>query len=133
MDGCTLSAYSSLDEYPAIFHASCLNDILSHECTKESEIQMKFLYCISDENFPLVAGVNPRQTTHTRIIWDCAWTPDEKYFFTVSRDKKVIHILHRSDLKMTTNHFCQFFYFYFFILFLFHFFLVIRLTIFIKV
>ena len=27
--------------------------------------------------------------THARIIWDCAWAPDDSYFVTVSRDKQL--------------------------------------------
>ena len=27
--------------------------------------------------------------SHSRIVWDCAWAPDDTYFVTVSRDKQI--------------------------------------------
>lgn len=27
--------------------------------------------------------------SHSRIVWDCAWAPDDSYFVTVSRDKQI--------------------------------------------
>nr|CDS28332.1 elongator complex protein 2 [Hymenolepis microstoma] len=40
------------------------------------------------QNFQLYrhAGKN----THSRIIWACAWSPDNKAFFTASRDKQIM-------------------------------------------
>ncbi|ESP01537.1 hypothetical protein LOTGIDRAFT_207709 [Lottia gigantea] len=35
-------------------------------------------------------SVDKKTTSHTRIIWDCCWTWDDRYFFTASRDKKVM-------------------------------------------
>jgi WD40 repeat protein len=37
------------------------------------------------QGFDAVAAEKP----HARIIWDCAWAPDDRYFATVSRDKQV--------------------------------------------
>ncbi|XP_078357797.1 elongator complex protein 2-like isoform X6 [Oculina patagonica] len=39
--------------------------------------------------FRLVAR-SDKKNQHARIIWSCAWTEDDKYFATASRDKKVI-------------------------------------------
>lgn len=33
-------------------------------------------------------GTSKTSSLHERIIWDCCWTHDSKYFMTVSRDKK---------------------------------------------
>ncbi|XP_015754768.1 PREDICTED: elongator complex protein 2-like [Acropora digitifera] len=45
----------------------------------------------SDEGplFQLVAR-SDKSRQHARIIWSCAWSGDDKYFATASRDKKVI-------------------------------------------
>ncbi|CAG5118142.1 unnamed protein product [Candidula unifasciata] len=40
--------------------------------------------------FVLEASTDKRTTSHARIIWSCAWSHDDKYFFTASRDKKVL-------------------------------------------
>lgn len=40
--------------------------------------------------FTLVQKTDKKTSVHTRIIWSCAWCPDEKYFVTASRDKKVL-------------------------------------------
>uniref|UniRef100_A0A0B7ACE9 Elongator complex protein 2 n=2 Tax=Arion vulgaris TaxID=1028688 RepID=A0A0B7ACE9_9EUPU len=39
--------------------------------------------------FVLEASVD-KKTSHSRIIWSCAWSHDDKSFFTASRDKKVL-------------------------------------------
>ncbi|RWS24438.1 elongator complex protein 2-like protein, partial [Leptotrombidium deliense] len=48
------------------------------------------LYDCSDREFNRVAFSDKKTGVHSRIIWDAAWTPDTKYFVTVSRDKKAI-------------------------------------------
>ncbi|XP_076991723.1 elongator complex protein 2 isoform X2 [Tamandua tetradactyla] len=40
--------------------------------------------------FSLFAFTNKVTAVHSRIIWSCDWSPDGKYFFTGSRDKKVV-------------------------------------------
>jgi elongator complex protein 2 len=37
-----------------------------------------------------LVGTVKANAVHERIIWDCCWTHDSKYFLTVSRDKKAI-------------------------------------------
>ncbi|KAM5222239.1 elongator complex protein 2 isoform 2-T2 [Ctenodactylus gundi] len=43
-----------------------------------------------DPIFSLFAFTNKVTSVHSRIIWSCDWSPDGKYFFTGSRDKKVV-------------------------------------------
>lgn len=43
-----------------------------------------------DPFFSLFAFTNKITSVHSRIIWSCDWSPDNKYFFTGSRDKKVV-------------------------------------------
>ncbi|XP_026983552.1 elongator complex protein 2 isoform X2 [Sagmatias obliquidens] len=43
-----------------------------------------------DPVFSLFAFTNKITAVHSRIIWSCDWSPDGKYFFTGSRDKKVV-------------------------------------------
>ena len=31
-----------------------------------------------------------KKNQHARIIWSCAWTGDDRFFATASRDKKVL-------------------------------------------
>ncbi|XP_075389373.1 elongator complex protein 2 isoform X2 [Tenrec ecaudatus] len=40
--------------------------------------------------FNLFAFTNKVTAVHSRIIWSCDWSPDGKYFFTGSRDRKVV-------------------------------------------
>ncbi|KAL1773587.1 elongator complex protein 2 [Sigmodon hispidus] len=43
-----------------------------------------------DPFFNLFTFTNKITSVHSRIIWSCDWTPDSNYFFTGSRDKKVV-------------------------------------------
>ncbi|KAF6087943.1 elongator acetyltransferase complex subunit 2 [Phyllostomus discolor] len=43
-----------------------------------------------DPIFSLFAFTNKVTAVHSRIIWSCDWSPDSKFFFTGSRDRKVV-------------------------------------------
>ncbi|KAM5218026.1 elongator complex protein 2 isoform 3-T4 [Hipposideros larvatus] len=45
---------------------------------------------LTDPIFSLLAFTNKITAVHSRIIWSCDWSPDSKFFFTGSRDKKVV-------------------------------------------
>ncbi|OWF40684.1 Elongator complex protein 2 [Mizuhopecten yessoensis] len=47
--------------------------------------------------FSKMAATDKKSAVHTRIIWSCAWSHDDKYFFTAARDKKVL-VWRRPDL-----------------------------------
>jgi elongator complex protein 2 len=38
--------------------------------------------------YELVRGIDTKNEYHTRIIWSCDWSHDDKYFITTSRDKR---------------------------------------------
>lgn len=42
------------------------------------------------ELFSLAAHLDPKSRIHSRIIWSCSWSHDDKCFVTASRDKKVM-------------------------------------------
>ncbi|XP_072041091.1 elongator complex protein 2-like [Amphiura filiformis] len=44
----------------------------------------------SEAPFQLIAKTDKKTSVHTRIIWSCCWSHDDKFFATASRDKKVI-------------------------------------------
>jgi elongator complex protein 2 len=51
------------------------------------------VWCLTktDENrFVLEQHADKKVAVHSRIIWTCSWSPDDKYFATGSRDKKAI-------------------------------------------
>lgn len=47
------------------------------------------LSLISEPRFSLYTHTSKTSAVHTRIIWSCDWSMDNKYFVTSSRDKKV--------------------------------------------
>lgn len=53
-------------------------------------------WCLSEKTgkprpaYRKLLGSNKSNSSHKRIIWDCAWTWDSKYFLTVSRDQMAI-------------------------------------------
>uniref|UniRef100_W5K7J8 Elongator complex protein 2 n=1 Tax=Astyanax mexicanus TaxID=7994 RepID=W5K7J8_ASTMX len=49
--------------------------------------------------FSLYTHSTKDSAVHTRIIWSCDWSPDNKYFVTSSRDKKVIMWGHRGSVE----------------------------------
>ncbi|XP_060798762.1 elongator complex protein 2 isoform X2 [Neoarius graeffei] len=51
----------------------------------------------SEPRFSLYAHTSKDSAVHTRIIWSCDWSLDNKYFVTASRDKKVIMWGHRGS------------------------------------
>uniref|UniRef100_A0AAZ3RPK7 Elongator complex protein 2 n=1 Tax=Oncorhynchus tshawytscha TaxID=74940 RepID=A0AAZ3RPK7_ONCTS len=53
-------------------------------------------------HFSLYTSTRKDTAVHTRIIWSCDWSADNKYFVTSSRDKKVI-ILHQQDLSVVSR------------------------------
>lgn len=48
---------------------------------------------MTDSLFSKLAGTDKKTAVHTRIIWSCAWSPNDEHFFTASRDKKVKHLI----------------------------------------
>ncbi|XP_059152912.1 elongator complex protein 2-like [Physella acuta] len=59
------------------------------------------LYRREGDSFVVEAQVDKRTTSHARIIWTCAWSHDDKFFFTGSRDKKVLVWSSQSVLEQT--------------------------------
>ena len=45
---------------------------------------------IFSELFSLAASLDPKSRHHSRIIWSCSWSHDDRCFVTASRDKKVM-------------------------------------------
>jgi elongator complex protein 2 len=41
------------------------------------------------DSYELIRGLTPKNNHHTRIIWSCGWSHDDKYFLTTSRDKRI--------------------------------------------
>lgn len=41
-----------------------------------------------EKTFELCRGIGSKNNYHTRIIWSCDWSHDDKYFVTTSRDKR---------------------------------------------
>lgn len=65
-------------------------------------------WCLSERTnqarpaFKYLIGTNKTNSLHSRIIWDCSWTYDSKYFMTVARDKNAI--LWSVDKVTSSNH-----------------------------
>lgn len=51
------------------------------------------IFFMTDSLFSKLAGTDKKTAVHTRIIWSCAWSPNDEHFFTASRDKKVKHLI----------------------------------------
>jgi len=43
-----------------------------------------------NKQYTLLQKTDKTNCVHSRIIWSCAWTCDDRYFITVSRDKKAV-------------------------------------------
>ncbi|CAB1320497.1 unnamed protein product [Coregonus sp. 'balchen'] len=56
----------------------------------------------TEPHFSLHTSTRKDTAIHTRIIWSCDWSSDNKYFVTSSRDKKVI-ILHKQNLSVVSR------------------------------
>ncbi|XP_033762660.1 elongator complex protein 2-like [Pecten maximus] len=52
----------------------------------------------SEPLFSKMAATDKKSAVHSRIIWSCAWSHDDKYFITAARDKKVL-VWRRPDLS----------------------------------
>lgn len=48
---------------------------------------------MTDPLFSKLSGTDKKTAVHTRIIWSCAWSPNDEHFFTASRDKKVKYLI----------------------------------------
>ncbi|KAL4222137.1 Elongator subunit elp2 [Mactra antiquata] len=55
----------------------------------------------TDPIYSCIGSGNKKSFIHARIIWSCCWSFDDKYFCTVSRDKKVV--IWRSPNETTTD------------------------------
>ncbi|XP_077978293.1 elongator complex protein 2-like [Glandiceps talaboti] len=51
----------------------------------------------ADPAYAIIAYTDKKTSVHSRIIWSCAWSHDDKYFATASRDKKVVVWGQRSE------------------------------------
>ena len=60
-------------------------------CCRADVQNNKVESCIFDLEplYTRIAFTDKKSSIHTRIIWACAWSHDDRYFVTVSRDKKV--------------------------------------------
>ncbi|GFR97899.1 elongator complex protein 2 [Elysia marginata] len=65
----------------------------SHEGNRLLAVSRDRTWVLYRESAPgqysIEASVNKKTSSHSRIIWSCAWTHDDKYFLTASRDKTV--------------------------------------------
>lgn len=57
------------------------------------------IYYFPGPLFRLVAR-SDKKNQHARIIWSCAWSGDDKYFATASRDKKVTVKISRESFHL---------------------------------
>ncbi|KAK3108608.1 hypothetical protein FSP39_011810 [Pinctada imbricata] len=56
----------------------------------------------SDPIFSRISYTDKKTSVHSRIIWSCAWSGCDSYFFTASRDKKLI-VWRRPDVEDTAG------------------------------
>lgn len=54
-----------------------------------------FSFLFSLVNFMLTGQMDKLSKAHSRLIWSCSWSHDDKCFVTGSRDKRVNSLLHR--------------------------------------
>ena len=43
---------------------------------------------LASNHFELIRSISSKNNYHTRIIWSCDWSHDDKYFVTTSREKR---------------------------------------------
>ena len=71
--------------------------IWSARASNKKLVHIFLFCCLTGSIFTLVSHSDRKTGQHARIIWSCAWSSDDRYFATASRDKKVRVENHEHD------------------------------------